>query len=111
MADIHDVELVKLQMAMAFGQGAGSMLAAEEAIGQMFATNNTILTTAMINWDQSRWAFTELMRLIGQVAATRAATAGRAYINYADIEGAVSAALILCPCMEIDGVRAKYPVR
>ena len=107
----HDVELVKLQMTMAFGQGAGSMLAAEEALGQMYSVNNQIVVRAMEDWDSSRWAFIELMRLLGQVSATRAAVAGSAYIRYVDIAAALETVLILCPCMELNGIRAKYPIR
>ena len=111
MADGHDVELVKLQMAMAFGQGAGSMLAAEEAIGQMFASNSDIVDRAIQDWDQSRWAFIELMRVLGQMAAVRAAMAGQGYIRWMDIEGALPAALGLCPCAHKDGYRNRYPIR
>ena len=111
MAQDRDLELIKLQMAMAFGQGAGSMLAAEEAIGQMFSANSTIVDRAMKDWDASRWAFTELMRVLGQVSAVRAAMDGSGYIRYVHIEAALPAALGLCPCKETDGIRYKFPIR
>ena len=93
-----DVDTVKLQLAMAFGQGAGAMLADDEALESLLAKESAILENAMKDWKASQWAFTSLVRVLGQVAATRAAMNGSAVIRWRDIEGSLETVMLPCPC-------------
>ena len=93
-----EIDGVKLQLAMAFGQGAGAMLASADALENLLRDQGVILDRARINWDASRWAFTELVRVLGQISAARAAAAGRARIEWSDIEPSVQGVMVLCPC-------------
>jgi hypothetical protein len=92
-------EAVKLQLAMAFGQGAGAMLANAEALDRLLAERGDILVNAMGNWNASRWPFIELVRLLGQVSAARAAAAGSAEIRWVDVAESIVPVLDLCPCL------------
>jgi hypothetical protein len=96
-----DIEAVKLQLAMAFGQGAGAMLAKPDALQQLFTDNEHIITKAMADWEASQWAFTALVRLLGQLSAARAAAAGRAEIESSDIDEPLPELLGLCPCLSM----------
>ena len=99
-----DIEAVKLQLAMAFGQGAGAMLANPDALQRLFTDNEHIITNALPDWEASQWAFTALVRNLGQLSAVRAAAAGRAEISWPDIEELLPETLQLCPCL---GIRAR----
>jgi hypothetical protein len=94
------VETVKLQLAMAFGQGAGAMLAEGEALEGLLADKGAILSRALGNWEASHWAFTDLVRVLGQIAASRAASEKHGRIRWTDIEYALPAVMDLCPCLE-----------
>jgi hypothetical protein len=104
-----NVEMVKLQLAMAFGQGAGTMLAEADALEGLLATNGHILTRALPTWEKSHWAFTELVRVLGQVAAARAASERHGRIRLTHIEYAMPAASDLCPCVEMNPERRNPP--
>lgn len=95
-----DIDAVKLQLAMAFGQGAGTMLANAEALQTLLAEEGDIIGNALGNWSASHWAFTELVRTLGQLSATRAAMGGSAEIRWADIAESLPAALGRCPCLD-----------
>jgi len=95
-----EINGTKLQLAMAFGQGAGVMLADAQALEGLFAEHADLLDNAMRNWDSSRWAFVELMRLLGQISAARAAARGSAHIDNIDISAALEPVLGLCPCRD-----------
>ena len=94
----QSVETVKLQLAMAFGQGAGAMLASPEALETLLAQEGAILDRAMRNWNDSRWAFTHLVRTLGQISATNAAVAGNAVIQWSDISKSLGPVMTACPC-------------
>src|SRR6188508_2070074 len=96
-----DLEAVKLQLAMAFGQGAGAMLARPDALHRLFTGNEKIITNALSDWEASQWAFTALVRLLGQLSATRAAAAGRMEIDWPDIDECLPETLGLCPCLSM----------
>lgn len=96
----ENVEMVKLQLAMAFGQGAGSMLADSDALRSLLDENGDILKTAMGNWNDSRWAFVELIRVLGQHAASNACGAGHPRIQWPDIKRAIPVVMIECPCVD-----------
>jgi hypothetical protein len=95
-----NVDTVKLQLAMAFGQGAGAMLADLEALDTLLAERGDILTRAMQNWEESQWAFTTLVRTLGQVAAARAAVEGSAVIRWPHVEASLAGVMSACPCIE-----------
>jgi hypothetical protein len=93
-----NVDTVKLQLAMAFGQGAGAMLADLEALETLLAERGDILTRAMKDWEASQWAFTALVRTLGQVSAVRAAVDGSPMIRWQHIDRSMSAVMSMCPC-------------
>jgi hypothetical protein len=95
-----ETDSVKLQLAMAFGQGAGAMLANAQALETLLAEQGDILTNAIGNWNESRWAFIELVRILGQLSATHAAVGGSAEIRWIDIQPSLAHVLTLCPCRE-----------
>ena len=93
-----NVDTVKLQLAMAFGQGAGAMLATGEAIETLLAEEGQILTSAFSNWNANQWAFIQLVRTLGQISAAHAAAANSAEIRWVDIKSSLRAVMDLCPC-------------
>jgi hypothetical protein len=95
------IDGVKLQMAMAFGQGAGAMLAEEEALEKLLSAETEMVERAAAKWSTFHWAFLTLLRTLGQISAVRAAHAGRARIRWVDIELSLSAVLGPCPSLEL----------
>jgi hypothetical protein len=94
-----NIDGVKLQLAMAFGQGAGHMQAHAEALEQLLAEEGKVLSSAIGSWQASHWAFIELVRTLGQISATRAAMGGSALIRWADIAASLPAVMDICPCL------------
>ena len=103
-----NVETVKLQLAMAFGQGAGAMLANPEALEKLLAEEGEVLKNAIGNWNESHWAFTQLVRTLGQISAAQAAVAGSAEIRWSDISKSLAPVMAICPCF-VAGVRRPTP--
>jgi len=93
-----NLETVKLQLAMAFGQGAGSMLAEAAAIERLLADNGVLIKFAEKNWEEVKVPFAHYVRLLGQQAAMRAAAAGRPEIVGTDIRQSAATILRECPC-------------
>ena len=93
-----ELETIKLQLAMAFGQGAGVMGASTEALHHVFATNSSLIEQAAESWGVSRWAFVELTRLLGQSSANHAMRNGSAIIRPQDIDAVINVVMDLCPC-------------
>jgi hypothetical protein len=93
-----NIDGVKLQLAMAFGQGAGHMQAQAEALERLLAEEGEVVSNAIGNWEASHWAFIELTRVLGQLSAARAAVGGSARIRWTDIEGSLDAVMVICPC-------------
>ncbi len=94
----HSIETIKLQLAMAFGQGAGVMLASEEALNHLLSGNSDLIEQAAQNWNASHWAFVELVRVMGQMSANHAAANGSAVIRSQDIDACIHVMFDLCPC-------------
>jgi hypothetical protein len=92
------VDTIRLQMAMAFGQGAGCMLANPEALAFALSENTALIERAVGDWTASRPAFIELVRVLGQVAATKAAVDGSPEIEKRHIEYGLHIVLKVCPC-------------
>jgi hypothetical protein len=101
-------ESVKLQLAMAFGHGAGAMLASPEALEKLLAEGGEIFTNAMGDWSANRWAFTELVRTLGQMSSVNAAVAGSPEIRWSDIQKAFGPVMTICPCF-VAGVKRPVP--
>jgi len=92
------LELIRLQVAMAFGQGAGAMLASHDALKFLLTEHGAVLERASRDWKAARFAFVDLMRVLGQIAATIAAMDGHWQIEKQHIKQAVPTALGPCPC-------------
>jgi hypothetical protein len=97
----NSVELIRLQMAMAFGQGAGSMLASHDALEFLLTGQAGVIEGAAKDWKASRFAFIELVRVLGQVAATNAAVDKVWEIERRHVEQALPAAFGPCPCLDM----------
>ena len=87
------VDTIQLQMAMAFGQGAGSMLANPEALSFALSENTSLIQRAVGDWTASKPAFIELVRVLGQIAATKAAVDGSPEIERRHLEFGLQAVL------------------
>jgi len=101
------IDSVKLRLAMAFGQGAGVLLATDEALERLLSEKGDMLANATVDWNASRWAFTELVRTLGQLSAARAAAEGSAEIQWTHIEASLEAVLSLCPCIDREKPKAR----
>lgn len=88
----------RLQMVMAFGQGAGSMLASPEALSFALSANADMIERAAGDWTASKPTFIYLVRVLGQIAATRAAMDGVAEIAQRHVEAGLTVVLQVCPC-------------
>jgi hypothetical protein len=99
---------MRLQLAMAFGQGAGHMLADADALDRLLLEQTTIIANAAAGWNTSHWAFIELVRRLGQLSATRAGMERSAVIRWEHIAWAIPAVMELCPCL--DGPPARSAV-
>jgi hypothetical protein len=91
-------DAIRLQMAMAFGQGAGSMLASPEALSFALSGNADMIERAAGDWTASKPTFIYLVRVLGQIAAARAAMDGVAEIEPRHVEAGLTGVLQVCPC-------------
>ena len=82
-------ETMALQLAMAFGQGAGTMLATPAALVAALAPYRESLHDRLSEWDTLSLKFIEFSRALGTLSATHAAQAGRLVIDEADVEWAL----------------------
>jgi hypothetical protein len=97
----QSIETIRLQLAMAFGQGTGVMIASHEALSHLLSGNSGLIDRAAANWDASHWAFVELTRLLGQLAASHAAASHSAVIRPQDIDACIQVMIDLCPCDDV----------
>jgi hypothetical protein len=89
---------IRLQMAMAFGQGAGSMLATPAALSFAMSSQSKLIERAAGDWSASQFAFIELVRVLGQIAATQAARDGKPRIEEAHVKAGLASVVGICPC-------------
>jgi hypothetical protein len=89
---------VQLQIAMAFGQGAGRMLATPEALEHALSEQAALVRRAITDWEESQYPFIELARTTGQMAAAHAVSRSKTVIETVDVDAAIRAALGVCPC-------------
>ena len=97
----QSIETIRLQLAMAFGQGTGVMIASHEALNHLLSGNSGLIDRAASNWDASHWAFVELTRLLGQLSASHAAARNSAVIQPEDINACIHVMIDLCPCDDL----------
>ena len=97
MANVSN-EGIRMQMLVAFGQGTGCMFATTEALTMAFANSTALMDRASEDWGRSQWAFLQLVRLVGQTAAVRAAMDDSPEIRPQHIDQAMNMVLSLCPC-------------
>ena len=89
---------IRMHMLVAFGQGTGCMFATTEALTMAFAKSSGLMDRAADDWRRSQWAFLQLVRLIGQTAAVRAAIDNSPEIRIQHMDQAMNMVLSLCPC-------------
>jgi hypothetical protein len=92
------IDALPLQLAMAFGQGAGAMLAAPEALTFALSSNTALIRRARADWTASRFAFIELVRRLGQISAALAVADGSPEIHLKHIRRGLPIVLGICPC-------------
>jgi hypothetical protein len=97
----QSIDTIKLQLAMAFGQGTGVMIASHEALSHLLSENSGLISRAASNWEASHWAFVELTRLLGQLSASHAAARNSAVIRPQDIDACIKVMIDLCPCDDV----------
>lgn len=85
-----------LQLAMAFGQGAGSLVADEFTALEAGIRIQTMLAAAFVNWADAEPTATALVRIAGQMAAQRAVQNGHHAIQSGDIDWDRIAAFCRC---------------
>ena len=90
---------VQLQLAMAFGQGTGTMMASAEALEYALTQHSDVILRANADWQAAKYTFLELVRLAGQIAAVHAAHDSKAEIARIHVERAIPAVLGVCPCL------------
>ena len=79
---------IGLQLAMAFGQGAGTMLATAEALLAAFETYAAAFENRAGNWQAFELRAIEYARALGQAAAWSALSQRRCIIDVADVRAA-----------------------
>jgi threonine/homoserine/homoserine lactone efflux protein len=95
---------MELQLAMAFGQGTGTMMANPEALTFALSEQKDVISRAAGDWAASKYALFELVRLVGQIAAVHAAHDVKAEIQITHVKLAIPAALDVCPCLVKSGM-------
>jgi hypothetical protein len=78
------------QLAIAFGQGAGTMQATRASLSLAFSTYGHLAEDRQ--WDSLAALILEYSRMIGRTAAAHASRAGRCVINTPDVEFALKCA-------------------
>lgn len=101
----NPIDDLQLQLAMAFGQGAGAMTASPEALSFALSNNAALIRRARADWAASRFAFIELVRRLGQVSATHAIMDKKSEIGKKHVIDGLRIILPICPC----GVRIPLP--
>src|SRR5262245_56560466 len=92
------IDTIRFQLAMAFGQGAGAMVANHDALSMLLSTQGALISRAASDWEATQWALIAFARLLGQLAATHAAAHNSAVIRTQDITAYIDLLLDMCPC-------------
>lgn len=94
-----DKQSIELQLAMAFGQGTGTMMADPDALVFALDEQRTVIDRAARDWTATKHTLFELVRLIGQIAAVHAALDKKPAIEKKHVDIAIPVALQVCPCL------------
>lgn len=89
-SDGDSTHTIGLQLAMAFGQGAGTMLATSEALMAAFTPYAAAFEEKAERWVEFELKALEYARALGQVAAYAAASNRRCVIDAEDVRYALS---------------------
>ena len=92
-------QAIQLQLAMAFGQGTGTMMADPDAIVFALSDQEETIERAARDWTGTKHTLFELVRLIGQIAAVQAAMDKKPQIEKKHVQIAIPVALGVCPCL------------
>jgi hypothetical protein len=95
----ESTEAIQLQLAVAFGQGTGAMMADPDAILFALSEQRTTIERAARDWTSTKHTLFQLVRLIGQIAAVHAAMDKKPQIEKAHVVIAIPIALEVCPCL------------
>jgi hypothetical protein len=106
----YTFESISLQLAMAFGQGAGSTLATTDAIVSAVDAYRRELTARVHDWDALAPTVLEWARVAGRLSASNAASDGRAAISVADVKSALENIRSLTGRRAPHGVMAPCPL-
>lgn len=80
---------VTLQLAAAFGQGAGSVLIEADALRPAYEFYRENIARAVAHWEEDALSSVSVMRAMGAYAAHLALADRRFVINRADVEAAM----------------------
>jgi len=99
MAQVSVSGTIHLEIAIAFGQGAGTMRTSRSAVkyGLALLRKNKHCIAAIEDWGTARTVFLGQAVKCGQVAAACALLGGVGEIRAADIESALEDKRIRCP--------------
>jgi hypothetical protein len=93
------VEDIRLQLAMAFGQGSSTLGVTSDALSTVMASNAEMIETARGTWDASSFPFLDLVRRLGQISATLAIMDGEPEIKSAHVLKGITIVSKICPCV------------
>ena len=88
-ATSSEFETITWQLAMAFGQGAGTMLATPAALSDALGPYRTYLFDNTRSWNDVALLFIEYTRALGTLAMVNAARRGAAVIEAPDVKKAL----------------------
>lgn len=88
-ADRNTLETVGWQLAMAFGQGSGTILATPAALRLAFEAYRASLTNHLSDWDEYSLLTIEYCRLLGKLSAHYAIADDRYVIDAPDVRHAL----------------------
>jgi hypothetical protein len=91
MADETSFEGLTLQLAMGFGQGAGVLLATEEALMTALGAYKNQLRDIGERWESLAVQTIEYSRTMGSLSAHHALSDGRCVIDVGDVQYALTA--------------------
>ncbi|HVO11400.1 MAG TPA: hypothetical protein VMX54_11720 [Vicinamibacteria bacterium] len=92
------LEEMHLQLAVAFGQGTGTITVSPAALAFALKESAGLIERAREDWRASRYAFTDLVRRMGQISATLAIVDGKAEIAEEHVKRGLDTVANVCPC-------------
>jgi hypothetical protein len=86
----HTAQSIELHIAMAIGQGAGTMLATSRALMAVFDSYGDAIKDSVARWGDIHLRTAEYARALGQIAAHVAIANGHCVIEYEDMQSAIN---------------------